>query len=245
MIAGYKMKNGRQSITRRLILKMTGGLIFMPSFPSSIFDFFVKPLPVRTVEQTRFKFDTGKGFIEWEKNAKEEYRLIVDGMVKEAKRYSYVDLRAFPQVEQVSDFHCVEGWSVKDLTWGGFRFKEILDRVKPAPEATHVLFHSFGTTGSSPKGQSRYIESLPLGELLDSTREILLVLAMDRKPLPEEYGGPLRLIAPYDLGYKSIKFVSRIEFIKGARPGWWTLANPIYTIEARVQKNRLRRLPGK
>jgi DMSO/TMAO reductase YedYZ molybdopterin-dependent catalytic subunit len=68
---------------------------------------------------------------------------------------------------------------------------------------------------------------------------------MDRKPLPEEYGGPLRLIAPYDLGYKSIKFVSRIEFIKGARPGWWTLANPIYTIEARVQKNRLRRLPGK
>ena len=62
MMAGYKMKNGRQSITRRLILKMTGGLIFMPSFPSSIFDFFVKPLPVRTVEQTRFKFDSRQGF---------------------------------------------------------------------------------------------------------------------------------------------------------------------------------------
>ena len=120
-----------------------------------------------------------------------------------------------------------------------------MSRVEPAREATHVLFHSFGTTGSSPKGQSHYIESLPLGELLDSTREILLALAMDKKPLPEEYGGPLRLIAPYDLGYKSIKFVSRIEFIKGARPGWWTLANPIYTIEARVPKNRLRRLPGK
>ena len=239
------MKRERRGITRRLILKMTGGMFFMPSFPSSILDFFVKPLPVRTVERTRFKFDTGKGFIEWEGKAKEEYRLVVDGMVREAKQFSYADLRSFPQVEQMSDFHCVEGWSVKDLTWGGFRFKEILDRVAPAREATHVLFHSLGTTGSSPKGQSHYIESLPLTELVSPEREILLALAMDRNPLPEEYGGPLRLVAPYDLGYKSIKFVARIEFIKSARPGWWTLANPIYTMEARVPKNRLRRLPGK
>jgi DMSO/TMAO reductase YedYZ molybdopterin-dependent catalytic subunit len=239
------MKRESQGITRRLILKMTGGMFFMPSFPTSIFDFFVKPLPVRTVEQTRFKFDAGTGFIEWENKPKEEYRLLVDGMVKEARRYSYADLRAFPQVEQISDFHCVEGWSVKDLVWGGFRFKEILNRVDPARETTHVLFHSLGMTGSSPKGQSHYIESMPLEELLDPARDSLLVLAMDRKPLPEQYGGPLRLIAPYDLGYKSIKFVTRIEFVKGSRPGWWTLANPVYTIEARVPQNRLRRLPHK
>ncbi len=239
------MKRERRSITRRVIIKMSGGMIFMPSIPSSIFDFFVKPLPVRTVERTRFKFDASKGVIEWEKKAQEEYRLRVDGLVKEAKQFSYGDLRSFPQVEQVSDLHCVEGWSVKDIAWTGFRFKEIVDRVRAAQDATHVLFHSFGTTGSSPKGQSRYIESFPLSELTSPDRDILLVLLMDKKPLPEEYGGPLRLIAPYDLGYKSIKFVARIEFIRGSRPGWWTLANPIYTIEARVPGNRLRRLPGK
>jgi len=239
------MKRGRPSITRRLILKMTGGMILMPSFRSSIFDFFVKTLPVRTVEETRFKFDAGKGLIEWEEKAQEEYRLVVDGMVKEAKRFSYADLRAFPQVQQVSDFHCVEGWSVKDLAWGGFRFKEILDRVHAAPEATHVLFHSFGATGSSPKGQSHYIESFPVAELVSPDREALMALTLDGKPLPEQHGCPLRLIAPYDLAYKSIKFVARIEFIKGARSGWWTLANPVYTIEARVPKNRLRRPPGK
>jgi DMSO/TMAO reductase YedYZ molybdopterin-dependent catalytic subunit len=239
------MKSGRQSITRRLILKMTGGLILMPSFPSSIFDFFIKPLPVRTVEQTKFRFNAGNGFIEWENKPKEEFRLVVDGKIKEAGKFTYADLRALAQAEQVSDFHCVEGWSVKDLTWGGFRFKEILDRVKPASEATHVLFHSFGTTESSPKGQSHYIESFPMVDLLNPEREILLVLDMNKMPLPDAHGGPLRLIAPYDLGYKSIKFVSRIEFVTGARPGWWTLANPIYTMEARVPKNRLRRLPGK
>lgn len=237
------MKSERRGVTRRLILKMTGGMFFMPSFLNSVFDFFIKPLPVRTVEQTKFKFDAGKGFIEWGNKPKEAYRLVVDGMVKEARSFSYADLRTFPQVEQVSDFHCVEGWSVKDLVWGGFRFQEILSRAEPAREATHVLFHSLGMTGSSPKGQGHYIESWPLKELLDPAREILLVLAMDKKPLPEEHGSPLRLIAPYDLGYKSIKFVTRIEFIKGARPGWWTLANPIYTIEARVPQNRLRRLP--
>jgi DMSO/TMAO reductase YedYZ molybdopterin-dependent catalytic subunit len=54
----------------------------------------------------------------------------------------------------------------------------------------------------------------------------------------------LRLIAPYDLAYKSIKFVTRIEFTQKARPGWWTLANPIYPMEARVPNSRLRKKGG-
>jgi DMSO/TMAO reductase YedYZ molybdopterin-dependent catalytic subunit len=227
-------------MTRRFFLKIAGGILFMASIPSSIFGFFVKTLQIRTVEKTRFKFNGAKGLIEWETGAKEEYRLIVSGMVKEPASFSYADIRSFPRVEQISDFHCVEGWSVKDLKWGGFRFKHILDRVKSSPDASHVLFHSFGLTESSPKGQNHYIESVPLSDLLDPKREILLVLTMDEKPLPEDNGGPLRLIAPYDLGYKSIKFVSRIEFIKGERPGWWTLANPIYSIKARVPEQRLR-----
>jgi DMSO/TMAO reductase YedYZ molybdopterin-dependent catalytic subunit len=227
-------------MTRRFFLKIAGGMMFMASIPSSIFSFFIKTLPVRTVEKSRFIFNVAKGLIEWEKGAKQEYRLVVDGLVKEPVNFSYADITSFPHVEQVSDFHCVEGWSVKDLKWGGFRFKDILDRVKPSPDASHILFHSFGLTESSPKGQSHYIESIPLSDLLDPKREMLLVLTMDDKPLPEDNGGPLRLIAPYDLGYKSIKFVSRIEFIKGERPGWWTLANPIYSIKARVPEKRLR-----
>ena len=230
-----------REITRRLFFKIAGGLIFMAAIPSSVYGFFVKALPVRTVEKGRFKFNTDKGNIEWERGSGEEYRLVVDGLIKEPKSFSYAEIRAFNQVDQVSDFHCVEGWSVKDIKWGGFRFKEILDRVEPKPNADHILFHSFGKTDFAPEGQSHYIESFPLSELLDPEREILLVLAMDEKPLPEDNGGPLRLIAPYDLAYKSIKFVTRIEFVKGERRGWWTLANPIYTIRARVPESRLRR----
>ncbi len=229
-------------LTRRLFIKMTGGLLFMASDPSSIFAFIVKNLLVRTVEKDTFKFNAKTGLIEWGTNKTEEYRLAVDGLVKETKSFSYNDIRSFPQVEQVSDFHCVEGWSVQDIKWGGCRFSEILSRVEPEPKATHIVFHSLGKTGSAPEGQNHYIESIPINELLDPKQEILLALSMNHNPLPEDHGAPLRLIAPYDLGYKSIKFISRIEFTRGARPGWWTLANPIYSIEARVPENRLRKI---
>jgi DMSO/TMAO reductase YedYZ molybdopterin-dependent catalytic subunit len=229
-----------RGMTRRAFLQLTGGTALMASIPSTAESSNIMTLPIRTVEKNKFKFDAINGIIEWEKK-KEPYRLIVDGLVKEPRSYSYSDIKSFVQVEQASDFYCVEGWSLKDLQWGGFRFKEIMNRIEPDKEATHVLFHSFGITESSPKGQNHYIESFPLSELLDPGRDILMALSADNRPLPEEHGGPLRLIAPYDLAYKGIKFISRIEFIKGARPGWWTLANPIYTIVARVPASRLRR----
>jgi DMSO/TMAO reductase YedYZ molybdopterin-dependent catalytic subunit len=230
-----------KGMTRRLFFKITGGLLFMANDLSSVFAFVVKNLLVRTVEKDTFRFNTKAGLIEWNSNKTEEYRLAVDGLVKEGKHFSYNDIQSFPQIEQVSDFHCVEGWSVQDVVWGGFRFKEIMNRVVANPKATHIVFHSFGKTGSEPNGQQHYIESFPISELLDPNREILLVLNMNHRPLPEDHGAPLRLIAPNDLAYKSIKFVSRIEFAQGARPGWWTLANPIYEIEARVPANRLRK----
>jgi len=205
--------------------------------------FFIKALAVRSVEKSKFRFDNDKGLIEWESGAKEEYKLLVNGLIKKPLSLSYMELRALSQTEQVSDFHCVEGWSVKDLRWGGFRFKEILNKVEPKDNAGHILFHSFGRTQFLPDGQSHYIESFSIKDLLDPEQEILIVMTMDGNPLPEEHGGPLRIIAPYALAYKSIKFVTRIEFIMGERPGWWTLANPIYTINAPVPADRLRKKP--
>jgi DMSO/TMAO reductase YedYZ molybdopterin-dependent catalytic subunit len=164
---------------------------------------------------------------------------VVDGLIEEKKSYSYRDLAAFPQIEQVSDFHCVEGWSVQDIRWRGIRFSEILRQVAPKPQAEYVVFHSFGKTSDAPKGQEHYIESFPIKELIDPQRNILLALSMNQDPLPVDHGAPLRLIAPYDLGYKSIKYIARIEFTREAKPGWWTLANSMYPMEARVPAGRL------
>jgi DMSO/TMAO reductase YedYZ molybdopterin-dependent catalytic subunit len=37
-----------------------------------------------------------------------------------------------PQIVSVSDFHCVEGWSVLTCHWEGVSFNSLMDRVKPS-----------------------------------------------------------------------------------------------------------------
>ena len=214
----------------------------LAALPSKIWAYFVARLGVRTVERDTFYFDEGSRAIVWKGTSKREpYVLKVQGLVGKQLRISYQELLDLPQVDQTSDFHCVEGWSVRDILWSGVRFGEIADRAKPLPEAKYVLFHALGETEARPQGQRHYVECLPLSHLLDSRKECLLALEMNHTPLSHDHGAPLRVIAPYDLGYKSIKFVYKIEFVNKENPGWWTLANPVYPVDAPVPSSRLRK----
>ncbi|MFH0825398.1 MAG: molybdopterin-dependent oxidoreductase, partial [Pseudomonadota bacterium] len=123
---------------------------------------------------------------------------------------------------------------VPRVKWGGIMFSDLLKLVEPLPSATHVLFHSLGETTSAPSGQRHYIECFKLADLLDPEQRMLLALDIDGRPLPAERGAPLRVTAPFKLAYKSIKFVHRMEFVDEMKEGWWTIANPIYDVEAEV-----------
>ncbi|MEW6263775.1 MAG: molybdopterin-dependent oxidoreductase [Thermodesulfobacteriota bacterium] len=230
-----------QGFSRRLLLRGLGALGFFLSLPRAGWSFFKEHFPVRTVEKEGWTFDPTSGRIRYRSGGEEIYHLVVDGLVEAPVRWSYNELRALPQVEQVSDFHCVEGWSVADLRWGGIRFEEILKKVKPTPGARFVVFHSLGETRGAPEGQSHYVESFPISQLLNPEKQALLALDLDGKPLPFDHGAPLRVISPFDLAYKSIKYVTRIELAADRQEGWWTLANPIYPVEAPVPPARLRR----
>ncbi|MGO9613114.1 MAG: molybdopterin-dependent oxidoreductase [Dissulfurispiraceae bacterium] len=240
------MKNFRKDgkhFGRRLFLKASGAVAFLLGTPSWVGAFFLEEeFPVRTVERENFSFDAKTGSVRsTNKKIEGPYQLLVDGLVKKPAKLSYQDLRALPQISQVSDLHCVEGWSVSDVKWGGLRFKEILNKVQPTSGAQYAIFHSLGETNSRPQGQGHYIESMSLKDLLDGQKQCLLALDLDGKPLSHEHGSPVRLVAPYSLGYKNIKYVTRIEFSEKPRPGWWTLANPIYPVDAPVPQNRLRK----
>lgn len=231
-------------VARRTLLKVLGAMGVLFLLPSWARAYFVPfGFPVRTVEKDNFRFDPKTGTILKDKKERIPYVLTVDGLVEKPLSLSYSDIRALPQIKQVSDFHCVEGWSVKDVKWGGFRLKEITARARPKPEAKYVIFHSLGETESKPEGQAYYIESAPLAELLDEKMNCLMALDLEGKPLPHDHGSPLRLVSPFNLGYKNIKYVRRIEFASAPREGWWTLANPIYTAVAPVPADRLRRKP--
>jgi len=203
---------------------------------------YARDFPTRTVEKENFSFDPATGMIHWEEeNRKEPFALVVDGLVENSVKLSYSELRAMPMVTQVSDFHCVEGWTIQGVEWSGTRLKELVKLVTPLEGADYVLFHSLGETRSAPRGQRWYVEAFKLSDLLDPDQKILLAMDIDGQPLPNERGAPLRIIAPDRQAYKSIKFVHRVEFSNEMKEGWWTLANPIYDVDARVPERRLRR----
>lgn len=229
-------------LTRRLLLKVSAFFWLVLAIPKNVWSFFVTDMRTRTVENETFLFDPLNGTIRWRSRptVREPYWLTVEGLVVEPKRFSYKDLQALPQVVQSSDFHCVEGWSVKNIRWGGIRFAEIVKVVQPKPEARYVVFHSLGKTPDLGQKINHYIESLPLEKLIDPRKKCLLALTIDGKPLTFDRGSPLRVVSPYDLGYKGSKYVTRIVFSAEQPRGWWTQANPIYPVEAPVPVERRR-----
>jgi DMSO/TMAO reductase YedYZ molybdopterin-dependent catalytic subunit len=55
---------------------------------------------------------------------------------------TYDDLKALPRAEQVSNVHCVTGWSVNNVHWAGVRFRDLLAAAKPLPSAKALAFVS-------------------------------------------------------------------------------------------------------
>jgi DMSO/TMAO reductase YedYZ molybdopterin-dependent catalytic subunit len=70
------------------------------------------------------------------------WRLEIGGLVKRPRSLAYDELTALPKAEQVSTFHCVTGWAVKNVHWGGVRFQQLFDLLQPLPAATAVRFVS-------------------------------------------------------------------------------------------------------
>jgi DMSO/TMAO reductase YedYZ molybdopterin-dependent catalytic subunit len=142
--------------------------------------------------------------------APDDWVVTVDGLVERSLRLDRAAWDGLTRFEQTVDFHCVEGWSVPDVEWGGVRPAVLLEQAGLRPEATHVIFHAHG---------GEYVDSLPM----DLVRHPQTVLAdtLEGAPLPPDHGGPLRLVVPVQLGYKSVKWVTRLEVTDRAVRGYW------------------------
>ncbi|MGZ4113215.1 MAG: molybdopterin-dependent oxidoreductase [Tumebacillaceae bacterium] len=140
-----------------------------------------------------------------------DFRLTVDGLVTNPVKWSLDELQKhLPEIEQVSDFHCVEGWGVKNVRWKGVKMAELIKHVQPHPNATHITFYSLGGI---------YTESLSIAEA--SEEQTLLASGLYGNALPARQGYPLRVIIPRMYGYKGAKWVYRIEFTDSQHLGYW------------------------
>jgi DMSO/TMAO reductase YedYZ molybdopterin-dependent catalytic subunit len=143
---------------------------------------------------------------------RDTWRLNVGGLVEKELSLSYDDLRALPRSRQVSDFHCVTGWSVDGVRWGGIRITELFAQARPLPEAGAIQFVS---------AEAPYLDSLTMQQAL--LHDVMLAYQMDGKPLPREHGAPLRLVIPEMYGYKSVKWVQQINLVPKAEDGYWEM----------------------
>ena len=106
------------------------------------------------------------------------------------------------------------------VKWKGIRVSQIIDRVRPRPEAQWLTFYSY----------SEYTDSLSMADARDE--RTMLVYGMDGEDLPAENGGPLRLVVPFKLAYKSVKWVTRIRFTDAEELGYWEVRG--YPAEAGI-----------
>jgi len=138
------------------------------------------------------------------------WRLKLDGLVGRPLELSYDQLLALPKVEQVSTFHCVTGWIVDGVHWGGVRFHDLLASAAPLPSAHAAHFVS---------AEIPYDDYLALDDL--SLPDVMLAYEMDGQPLPQEHGAPVRVVIPDMYGYKNVKWVERITLVPRQAAGYW------------------------
>ena len=138
-----------------------------------------------------------------------QFRLRLLGAVGRPCELGWDDLLRLPQVTVRADFHCVTGWSVRDLVWEGTSTQAIVDLVRPRPDVAWVIAH----------GREGYTTNVPYSQFQDANS--LLAYRLNGASLPPEHGSPLRLVVPSLYAWKSAKYLTVLEFLPSLRRGYW------------------------
>jgi DMSO/TMAO reductase YedYZ molybdopterin-dependent catalytic subunit len=142
------------------------------------------------------------GFADW--------RLSVDGMVTRPATLSLAQLKSYASRSQITMVQCEEGWSYI-AEWIGVPLSQVLQTVEVHPQARYVVYYSIDPD---------WWESIDMADALHP--QTLLTYGMNGDELPVGNGGPLRLRVPRQLGYKSVKYITRVtltDSLKGFGKG--------------------------
>ena len=147
---------------------------------------------------------------EWKNMAENnftDYRLKIGGLIENPVDLSLKELKQMGKEQNVTMHHCIQGWS-GIAEWGGLSLSKIIELVKPDPSVTAVAFFSFG--------EGLYGGTYYDTHTLDNCMKPGSILAweMNYEPLSLGHGAPLRLRVENQLGYKTVKWISSIEFIQ-------------------------------
>lgn len=138
------------------------------------------------------------GFLDW--------RLAVDGMVARPASFSVAELKSYPRHSHITMIQCEEGWSYI-AEWIGAPLSHVLNVVGALPQARYVIYRSI---------QPVWWESIDMADALHP--QTLLTYGMNGGELPVGFGGPLRMRVARQLGYKNVKYLTRLTLTDSLKP---------------------------
>jgi DMSO/TMAO reductase YedYZ molybdopterin-dependent catalytic subunit len=131
------------------------------------------------------------GFADW--------RLTVDGMVDRPGMFSLDQLKSYPSRSQITQLACEEGWSYV-AEWTGVPLSQVLEVAGIQPQAKYVVYFSIDPD---------WWDSIDMADAMHP--QTYLAYGMNGGDLPVGNGGPLRMRVPRQLGYKNVKFITRLS----------------------------------
>ncbi|MEE9124297.1 MAG: protein-methionine-sulfoxide reductase catalytic subunit MsrP [candidate division NC10 bacterium] len=157
------------------------------------------------------------------------WQVRVEGLVRKPRVFDIDDLiRSMPLEERLYRFRCVEAWAMA-VPWTGFPLSALIKVVEPKSEARCVKLTTF-LDRTVAIGQLRfwlpwpYTEGLTMEEAMNELT--LLATGIYGKPLPKQHGAPVRLVVPWKYGFKNIKSIVSIEFVKDRPKTFWEILGP-------------------
>jgi len=130
------------------------------------------------------------GFADWQ--------LAVEGMVDRPGAFSLEQLKRLPSRSQITQLACEEGWSYV-AEWTGVPLMHVLEAAGIHPQAKYVVYFSI---------DPEWWDSIDMVDALHP--QTCLAYGMNGGDLAVGNGGPLRMRVPRQLGYKNVKFITRL-----------------------------------
>jgi sulfoxide reductase catalytic subunit YedY len=191
-----------------------------------------KPTPFIDVSTYNNYYEFGTAKDQPSKNAgglkTSPWHVAVEGEVSKPQVFDLdAIMKMAPLEERIYRHRCVEAWSIV-VPWIGLPLNVLVKAVEPTAKAKFVAFESLYDPKQMPAARWSgipfpYVEGLRMDEAMHPLA--LLCFGMYGQVLPNQDGAPIRLVVPWKYGFKSIKSIVKIKFVKSEPPTTWNLAN--------------------
>jgi len=221
--SGADLTRPQQAITRRTFFGRMGslavGLTFMPlaGCENNAFEPVIEgaDLPFLTPNTSFYLQFGAEGAVSgWggvPALSNEDWSLTLDGRFDRPLTLRLSDLQAEVPTTFLATLRCIVNSNavpglVGTAAWTGVPLRLFLERAGLDNVQTRHL-HVYGADGFTDNLRPDIL----FGPRLETLPEPMLVYAMNGQPLQPGHGAPVRLLVPGHFGYKSVKWVTRIE----------------------------------